>query len=179
MFNTLGVLSLEEHSDGVLHTLSEVLAADKSTPTILVIASHGEATTGALQFSEVADGALAQIVDAAKLASALRRIRRELALVVFASCYSSLLAPSIQHITEVPSFVTFGADEISVAENISAFLVELVAELVKSAIGMSIGFVFKRAKQNLHDRGVRSGNQQLHAFASKLLWLASATPASD
>jgi hypothetical protein len=172
-------LQFEFHNKGTLEELERVLAADNSTPTILVIACHGEATTGALQFSEVADGTLAQIVDAAKLTSALRRSRHQLALTVFASCHSSLLAPSIQHVTQVPSFVTFGADEISVAENSSVFLVELVAELVKSAIGTSIGFVFKRAKQNLHDRGVRSGNQQLQAFASKILWSASATPASD
>ena len=84
MFNTLGALSLEEHSDGVLHTLSEVLAADKSTPTSLVLACHGDAESGALQFSDTEW--TAHIVDAAKLVAAVAEARDRLVLTVFCSC---------------------------------------------------------------------------------------------
>ncbi len=72
-FNTLGALSLEKLSDGVLHTLAEVLAADKSTPTSLVLACRGDAESGALQFSDTEW--TAHIVDAEKLVAAVAEAR--------------------------------------------------------------------------------------------------------
>jgi hypothetical protein len=163
-------LDFQFHETGTLEQLETVLTADSSVPTILVIACHGAPTTGALQFADVVDGTVAIAVDAAKLTTALRRSKHKLALTVFSSCHSSLLAPAIQHVAQVPSFVTFGPDEVSVRDNSTAFLVELITELVKAAVGTPTSVVVERAKQNLLDRGVRSGGT-LPAFASKIMWL--------
>ncbi len=75
----------EFYGEGTLAKLQQVLAADKSTPAILVIACHGDAATGALQVSDPVDKTVAQSIDAARLSAFLGDARDRLALTVFAS----------------------------------------------------------------------------------------------
>jgi GTPase SAR1 family protein len=168
-------LSFEFHDDGTLKKLKEVLESNDLRPTILVIACHGDPNSlmgaGALQFCDKNDRETAFAVDAAKLTAALRRSRRQLALTVFCSCHSTLLAPSIQDVTEVPSFVTFGADMLSV-EHSTIFLRELLCELVGRPIGTPLSAVVKRAKKAVQDIATAS-DDGLRSFAGQIAWWAA------
>jgi hypothetical protein len=145
-----------------------VLTADNSITTILVIACHGDEETGELQFADGADGTLARKVDADDLFTALRHLRRQPVLTVFSSCRSLELAASIQHLVQVPSFVTFGADELSV-EHSTIFLRELLCDLVGRPIGTPLSAVVKRAKEVLLDLAKVDVN--LQSFATQIAWL--------
>ncbi len=163
-------LSFEFHDKGTLVELKRVLNANSSVPTILVIACHGAPTTGALQFVD-ADGERPCSVGASDLIAALPRSRRQLALTVFCSCHSTLLAPSIQHVARVPSFVSFGVDEISV-EHTTLFLTELFSALVQNPVGTLIETAFESAKQAMLVEATPKAttDSKLQAFANQLSW---------
>jgi GTPase SAR1 family protein len=168
-------LSFEFHDKGTLDELERVLTANSSVPTILVIACHGEPTTGALQFAYVKDGTLAHVIDAGKLKAALERTRHQLALTVFCSCCSSELASSIQHVAHVPCFVTFGTKSIS-AEHTTLFLTALFEDVVTNSAGAHFVNVVERAKQRLLNLATTSGRPELTTFANKILWSTSTAP---
>jgi GTPase SAR1 family protein len=168
-------LSFEFYDKGTLEELARVLTADSSTPTILVIACHGEPTTGVLQFADVVDSTLARRVDADALVAALRSSRHQLALTVFSSCHSTLLAPSIQHVAQVPSFVAFGADQISVTKHSTVFLTELLSTLVQNPVGTPLSAMFDRAKQALLDRAKVTSDGTLQPFTKQISWWTGRT----
>jgi hypothetical protein len=167
--------SFEFYDKGTLDELARVLTADSSAPTILVIACHGEEQTGVLQFADVVDGTLARRVDADALVAALRSSREQLALTVFSSCHSTLLAPSIQHVAQVPSFVAFGADEISVTKHSTVFLTELLSTLVQNPVGTRLSAVFDRTKQALLDLSKVTSDGTLQPFAKQISWWTGRT----
>jgi hypothetical protein len=169
-------LSFEFHDKGTLDELARVLTADNSITTILVIACHGDEETGELQFADGADGTLARKVDADDLFTALRHLRRQPVLTVFSSCRSLELAASIQHLVQVPSFVTFGADELSL-EHSTIFLRELLCDLVGRPIGTPLSAVVKRAKEVLLDLAKVDVNMQ--SFATQIAWLTGRTTPID
>ncbi len=160
-------LSFEFYNEGTMEKLVEVLEADKKAPIILVIACHGEPTTGALQFCDRSDRTLAQVVDAKKLAVMLKNVRDRLELVAFCSCHSTLLAPSIQSEVRVPNFVAFGPDEVSVSF-MTRFLVNLLAKIATSS-GAPAASVVLDAKQELVDRATIESNSALAKFAGSIM----------
>jgi len=165
-------LQFEFCDEGTRKKLKEVLEANDATPTILVIACHGDpkgAPPGALQFCDRVDRTIAHATDAAKLTSVLQRTRHQLVLTVFCSCHSMLLAPAIQRVAQVPAFVTFGADSISV-EHTTLFLTELLVDLVRSPIGTHMSQAVVRATREVLATADVSGDIGLAAFASKILW---------
>ncbi len=160
-------LSFEFYSDGTMEKLVQVLEADSKAPIILVIACHGEPTTGALQFCDRSDRTLAQVVDAKKLAVMLKNVRDRLELVAFCSCHSTLLAPSIQGEVRVPHFVAFGADEVSVKDT-TRYLVLLFAKIATSS-GAPAASVVLDAKQELVERATIESNSALAKFAGSIM----------
>jgi hypothetical protein len=95
---------------------------------------------------------------------------------VFSSCRSLELAASIQHLVQVPSFVTFGADELSL-EHSTIFLRELLCDLVGRPIGTPLSAVVKRAKEVLLDLAKVDVNMQ--SFATQIAWLTGRTTPID
>jgi TPR repeat protein/GTPase SAR1 family protein len=168
-------LSFEFHDKGTLDELERVLTANSSVPTILVIACHGDEQSGALQFSELKDSASTHVIDAGKLKAALERTRHRLALTVFCSCCSALLAPSIQHVAHVPCFVTFGTKRIS-AEHTTLFLTALFEDVVTNSAGTHFVDVVERAKQRLLNLATMRARPELTTFANKILWSTSRAP---